>query len=303
MSWLFGWWKGSGSPPAEEQTPAAPAEGGGRAPGGSGGDKQVDKWSNFDPTGLERAARAARELDKSRAYFLFTLLSFISPQFNQNPCFIWVFLHYFPSRIFLYYIWATVKLLYIMYFSDESPSRLISCKILRLNASVSLWHTLNNMFYQLLNSLVFGIHVSRLHVMKLWNNFDPITICSEVCVIWMEFGLQLSLSLRLLNYLHGCILHVHKPVWSPRTSLQQSCRVLVGVSASKEGTKCPSKLCPSPVTHHSLHVKINMLPALHCMRDIFTHSFVLSANTLTSTVASAPHHLLVAINIPKNPKV
>lgn len=88
MSWLFGWWKGSGSPPAEEQTPAAPAEGGGRAPGGSGGDKQVDKWSNFDPTGLERAARAARELDKSRAYFLFTLLSFISPQFNQNPCFI-----------------------------------------------------------------------------------------------------------------------------------------------------------------------------------------------------------------------
>ena len=24
-----------------------------------------DKWSNFDPTGLERAARAAKELDRS----------------------------------------------------------------------------------------------------------------------------------------------------------------------------------------------------------------------------------------------
>uniref|UniRef100_A0A8C3QSH4 ATPase family AAA domain containing 3A n=1 Tax=Cyanoderma ruficeps TaxID=181631 RepID=A0A8C3QSH4_9PASS len=38
--------------------------------GGSGGagDRQTpkDKWSNFDPTGLERAAKAARELDASR---------------------------------------------------------------------------------------------------------------------------------------------------------------------------------------------------------------------------------------------
>ncbi len=67
MSWLFGWRKGSASPPAEEQTPAAPDEGAG-APGGPGGDKPGDKWSNFDPTGLERAAKAARELDKSRIY-------------------------------------------------------------------------------------------------------------------------------------------------------------------------------------------------------------------------------------------
>uniref|UniRef100_A0AAQ5Y199 AAA+ ATPase domain-containing protein n=1 Tax=Amphiprion ocellaris TaxID=80972 RepID=A0AAQ5Y199_AMPOC len=52
MSWLFGWRKGSGTPPA--------------APGGQGDKKPGDKWSNFDPTGLERAARAARELDKSR---------------------------------------------------------------------------------------------------------------------------------------------------------------------------------------------------------------------------------------------
>lgn len=38
-------------------------------PGGDGnGDKNKpkDKWSNFDPTGLERAAKAARELDQSR---------------------------------------------------------------------------------------------------------------------------------------------------------------------------------------------------------------------------------------------
>lgn len=38
--------------------------------GGGGGDgdrlKDKDKWSNFDPTGLERAAKAARELDSSR---------------------------------------------------------------------------------------------------------------------------------------------------------------------------------------------------------------------------------------------
>uniref|UniRef100_A0A668AFS2 ATPase family AAA domain containing 3A n=1 Tax=Myripristis murdjan TaxID=586833 RepID=A0A668AFS2_9TELE len=63
MSWLFGWRKSSGSPPAEEQTPAPPAAG---APGAPGGDKPGDKWSNFDPTGLERAAKAAKELDKSR---------------------------------------------------------------------------------------------------------------------------------------------------------------------------------------------------------------------------------------------
>eukprot|EP00064_Thunnus_orientalis_P016264 superscaffoldBa00003180_g16328 len=66
MSWLFGWGKGSGSPPVEDQTGAAPAEGSGGTPGGSGGDKPGDKWSNFDPTGLERAAKAAKELDKSR---------------------------------------------------------------------------------------------------------------------------------------------------------------------------------------------------------------------------------------------
>uniref|UniRef100_A0A4W6BXF5 ATPase family AAA domain containing 3A n=1 Tax=Lates calcarifer TaxID=8187 RepID=A0A4W6BXF5_LATCA len=65
MSWLFGWRKGSGSPQVVEEQ-AAPAEETGGAPGGPGEDKPGDKWSNFDPTGLERAAKAARELDKSR---------------------------------------------------------------------------------------------------------------------------------------------------------------------------------------------------------------------------------------------
>uniref|UniRef100_A0A8C4EHT3 AAA+ ATPase domain-containing protein n=1 Tax=Dicentrarchus labrax TaxID=13489 RepID=A0A8C4EHT3_DICLA len=51
MSWLFGLNKGQ---------PEVP-------PGSSGGgDKPKDKWSNFDPTGLERAAQAAKDLDKSR---------------------------------------------------------------------------------------------------------------------------------------------------------------------------------------------------------------------------------------------
>lgn len=36
--------------------------------GGSGGDKPKDKWSNFDPTGLERAAKAAKDLDQSRKF-------------------------------------------------------------------------------------------------------------------------------------------------------------------------------------------------------------------------------------------
>uniref|UniRef100_A0A674PPS3 ATPase family AAA domain containing 3A n=1 Tax=Takifugu rubripes TaxID=31033 RepID=A0A674PPS3_TAKRU len=51
MSWLF----------AQPEPPPPPAGG-----SSGGGDKPKDKWSNFDPTGLERAAQAAKELDKSR---------------------------------------------------------------------------------------------------------------------------------------------------------------------------------------------------------------------------------------------
>ncbi|XP_048417342.2 ATPase family AAA domain containing 3 [Stegostoma tigrinum] len=75
MSWIFGLNKGSqqsgsgdtGSslPPVP---PALPPAGGGGGGGndGSDRDRHKDKWTNFDPTGLERAAKAARDLDSSR---------------------------------------------------------------------------------------------------------------------------------------------------------------------------------------------------------------------------------------------
>lgn len=65
MSWLFGLNKGQPDPGNIPGLPVPPAPPGGD---GDGGDKNKskDKWSNFDPTGLERAAKAARELDQSR---------------------------------------------------------------------------------------------------------------------------------------------------------------------------------------------------------------------------------------------
>ncbi|KAJ1144887.1 hypothetical protein NDU88_011181 [Pleurodeles waltl] len=67
MSWLFGVNKPPSEPlpppPGAPPPPSGPGEGGDA--GGSGG-KTKDKWSHFDPTGLERAAKAARELDQSR---------------------------------------------------------------------------------------------------------------------------------------------------------------------------------------------------------------------------------------------
>ncbi|XP_036415760.1 ATPase family AAA domain containing 3 [Colossoma macropomum] len=65
MSWLFGLNRGQPEPPPDLPVPPPPPPPPGGS-GGSGGDKPKDKWSNFDPTGLERAAQAARELDKSR---------------------------------------------------------------------------------------------------------------------------------------------------------------------------------------------------------------------------------------------
>lgn len=66
MSWLFGLNKGQPEVPpglpAQPPPPTPPPAGG----SSGGGDKPKDKWSNFDPTGLERAAQAAKELDKSR---------------------------------------------------------------------------------------------------------------------------------------------------------------------------------------------------------------------------------------------
>ncbi|KAG7245996.1 hypothetical protein CRUP_022703, partial [Coryphaenoides rupestris] len=64
MSWLFGLNKGQPEGPPPGPLPPPPA--GGSGGGGGGGDKLKDKWSSFDPTGLERAAQAAKDLDKSR---------------------------------------------------------------------------------------------------------------------------------------------------------------------------------------------------------------------------------------------
>lgn len=68
MSWLFGLNKGQPEVPpglpAQPPPPPPPPAGG----SSGGGDKPKDKWSNFDPTGLERAAQAAKELDMSRKY-------------------------------------------------------------------------------------------------------------------------------------------------------------------------------------------------------------------------------------------
>lgn len=77
MSWLFGLNKQTPYPGGPPQFPPPPGgdksdddttgegsdEGSNR---GKGGKNPV--WANFDPTGLERAAQAARELDKSSKY-------------------------------------------------------------------------------------------------------------------------------------------------------------------------------------------------------------------------------------------
>ncbi|XP_028343795.1 ATPase family AAA domain-containing protein 3 isoform X3 [Physeter macrocephalus] len=68
MSWLFGIKgpKGEGAGPPLPLPPVQPGaeDGGDRGTGDRPAPK--DRWSNFDPTGLERAAKAARELEHSR---------------------------------------------------------------------------------------------------------------------------------------------------------------------------------------------------------------------------------------------
>lgn len=70
MSWLFGLNRGGGgggdAGPGAGLPPLPPPPGGGPKEGTGEGSRPKDKWSNFDPTGLERAAKAARELDASR---------------------------------------------------------------------------------------------------------------------------------------------------------------------------------------------------------------------------------------------
>lgn len=65
MSWLLGRF----GPQQPDQPPSADA-GSGVTPPGAGGSnppptEEGKKWVGFDPTGLERAAKAARELDAS----------------------------------------------------------------------------------------------------------------------------------------------------------------------------------------------------------------------------------------------
>ena len=71
MSWLFGVNK---PPPPGEEPPLIPGSPGGGDHGGgddggkddTGDGKTAPVWRSFDPSGLERAAKAARELEKSR---------------------------------------------------------------------------------------------------------------------------------------------------------------------------------------------------------------------------------------------
>lgn len=70
MSWLFGIKgpKGEGTGPPLPLPPAQPGTESGGDRGAGDRPSPKDKWSNFDPTGLERAAKAARELEHSREY-------------------------------------------------------------------------------------------------------------------------------------------------------------------------------------------------------------------------------------------
>ncbi|KAL1766401.1 ATPase family AAA domain-containing protein 3 [Sigmodon hispidus] len=69
MSWLFGINKGPKGEGAGPLLPLLPMQPGAESRGDRGARDQQspkDKWSNFDPTGLERAAKVARELEHSR---------------------------------------------------------------------------------------------------------------------------------------------------------------------------------------------------------------------------------------------
>lgn len=68
MSWLFGIKgpKGESTGPPLSPPPVQPGGEGGGDRGAGDWPAPKDKWSNFDPTGLERAAKAARELEHSR---------------------------------------------------------------------------------------------------------------------------------------------------------------------------------------------------------------------------------------------
>ena len=72
MSWIFGVNKPPPPADAPPLIPGAPPGAGGDDAGGKDdkseneGSKAAPVWRSFDPSGLERAAKAARELEKSR---------------------------------------------------------------------------------------------------------------------------------------------------------------------------------------------------------------------------------------------
>lgn len=84
MSWLFGINKDGAPPPnVPPQLPIPPSGGGDSGNSGDKNDKSDDGkgkasgkpvWTSFDPTGLERAAKAAKELEKSRKNALLSLM-------------------------------------------------------------------------------------------------------------------------------------------------------------------------------------------------------------------------------------
>lgn len=93
MSWIFGLNKEQQLPQAQTFQEAIGAAGGSDGGGKKdGGDDKKDKsgggysnWSNFDPTGLERAATAAKELDRSGHLFghcLFGVFCFFVPNLS-----------------------------------------------------------------------------------------------------------------------------------------------------------------------------------------------------------------------------
>lgn len=72
MSWFWDRIYG-GRPAGGFYPPAGGPSGAGEGDGGGGPPQEAvpeegKKWVGFDPTGLERAAKAAKELDQSREY-------------------------------------------------------------------------------------------------------------------------------------------------------------------------------------------------------------------------------------------
>ena len=84
MSWLFG--VNKPTPPLGDDPPQLPVPPSGGEDGAGGGEKndggktkgegKSPVWTSFDPSGLERAAKAAKELEKSRKWTEYSFYTF-----------------------------------------------------------------------------------------------------------------------------------------------------------------------------------------------------------------------------------